>query len=275
LTRRCAIGQQLSVETAVDGWTRDRDTGRWRSPEDEPVEARSLPGSTGEPVRLETASGCFVDKRRNPRELAAIRRIDPGRVVAVDGDRMLLRWVNGTAGSEEPQAHAAAARWLRAFRKEPVPSDPLPLEKAFAKRIDSVRRQATALGLEHAAAAVDGLDPALFAGERVWCHRDFRPANWIWDGTTLTPIDFEHSRPDHPLVDLVKLATEVWPDRADLESRSSMESAFLDAYGPVDRAVLDGLIRLHGAATWVWAVRHDDPAFEALGRKILDRFSEA
>ena len=48
-----------------------------------------------------------------------------------------------------------------------------------------------------------------------------------------------------------------------------LEAAFTEGYGALDRAVLDGLIRLHGASTLAWAERHGDEAFRQLGRRIL------
>ncbi|MCB9673721.1 MAG: aminotransferase class I/II-fold pyridoxal phosphate-dependent enzyme [Alphaproteobacteria bacterium] len=219
------------------------------------------PGTSSETVRLRTAEGDCVQKRyRSPRAFQqareALRRADPGRILA-EGDReLLLRWIPGQTGSLDPAAHRAAGRWLRTWQ-EPVDDADIPLADAFAKRIAAARAAVGVLGVE-----VD-LDPALFAGPRVWCHRDFRPENWVWSPPALHVIDFEHSRPDHPLVDLVKLATEVWP------AHPALEAAFTEGYGAFDRAVLDGLIRLHGASTLAWAERHGDEAFRQLGRRIL------
>ena len=231
------------------------------------ISSRSLPGTSGHPVRLDTPHGAFVQKQLASRSLrqatAALKRTDPRRLHAADDTTLLLHWAKGTASPVDPAAHRAAALWLRAFQQVDD-CDPMPLPTAIAHRIDRVRTEARSLGRLDAEAAAADVDPGLFATSRVWCHRDFRPANWVWDGT-LTVIDFEHSRPDHPLVDLVKLATEVWPLHPELEA------VFRSAYGPFDEAVLDGLIALHAAATLVWAARHEDPAFEALGQAALQR----
>jgi len=40
---------------------------------------------------------------------------------------------------------------------------------------------------------------------RVWCHGDYGPANMIWDGRVLTPIDFAMCRLGLPLADLTYL----------------------------------------------------------------------
>ena len=38
--------------------------------------------------------------------------------------------------------------------------------------------------------------------ERVWCHGDYTPGNMIWDGRTLTPIDFTTANLGVPLLDV-------------------------------------------------------------------------
>jgi len=40
---------------------------------------------------------------------------------------------------------------------------------------------------------------------RVWCHRDYGPANIIWDGRVLTPVDFGTCRLGLPLIDVTYL----------------------------------------------------------------------
>lgn len=39
----------------------------------------------------------------------------------------------------------------------------------------------------------------------VWCHGDYGPQNILWDGHTLTPLDFAMARLDFPLVDVTYL----------------------------------------------------------------------
>nr|WP_276603933.1 phosphotransferase [Nannocystis pusilla] len=169
-----------------------------------------------------------------------------------------------------PVAHAAAGRLLRALHDIPVADDdPLPLVDAVAARQSEWHARARDLltpaerdALQRLAARRDA-----FAGvRRVPCHRDFTPDNWLLDADRLCVLDFEHARLDAPEADLVKLRTDVWPDRPDLAE------AFLAGYGPLTAdaaARLDVLLALHAAATLAWAERHDDPAFRALGRRAL------
>jgi len=228
----------------------------------QPTWSVSLPGSSCNAIRIRTPDGDRVQKtypstRSFDQARRALNRVDPQRILGASSPHLLLRWIPGEAGSLEPRAHHAAGRWLREYQS-PAPGD-LPLVEAFSKRIERTRHELAPFGLQ-----LD-LDPKLFDSDRVHCHRDFRPDNWVWSESELQIIDFEHARPDHPLVDLVKLATEVWPGHPHLER------AFLDAYGPIDRAVLDGLITLHGANTLLWAERHGDEALSTLGRRILAR----
>jgi Ser/Thr protein kinase RdoA (MazF antagonist) len=83
------------------------------------------------------------------------------------------------------------------------------------------------------------------------CHLDYTPRNLLCWTNQLTPtsevhenssapnigvIDFEHARPDLAARDLVRMATRIWPGRADLEE------AFLCGYGslePIDREVIE------------------------------------
>jgi hypothetical protein len=58
------------------------------------------------------------------------------------------------------------------------------------------------------------------------CHLDFQARNWLLDrADDLYLIDFEHSRIDIPLRDLVRLRFRAWPARPDLRD------AFLAGYG--------------------------------------------
>lgn len=79
-------------------------------------------------------------------------------------------------------------------------------------------------------------------------------------------IDLEHARPDLPEIDLVRLASHLWPQRPDLRD------AFLAGYGAdTPPPWLMGLEVLEAVATVAWAQEHADPGFEADGRRVLER----
>ena len=61
---------------------------------------------------------------------------------------------------------------------------------------ESVRRQI------RQALAVLGSQASENDRRLVWSHGDYSPGNVIWDGRTLTPIDFAMSHPDFPLTDV-------------------------------------------------------------------------
>jgi Ser/Thr protein kinase RdoA (MazF antagonist) len=137
-----------------------------------------------------------------------------------------------------------------------------------ARRLDATCRRADSLGIPTAAVRRGFGDPAQFAGRpRVWCHRDFRPANWLWDDHTgLSVLDLEHTRLDIAEVDLVKLTTEHWAERP------AARQPFLDGYGPIRKggwAAVQSLAWLHGLATLCWGQRHHDAHLIRLGERVL------
>lgn len=171
----------------------------------------------------------FPSARGFQQEHAALVDLHPERVLGADPVTRTLVLVDLPGGPppERPEVHEAAGRWLRALHDRPwTDDDPLPLHDALRRR----------------GRAVD-CDLEVPPARRVRCHRDFRPANWLWHDGSLTVVDFEHSRGDHPLQDLVKLAIEVWPDRPDLRD------AFRIGYGPWEPDVLEALVRLFHAQT--------------------------
>ena len=182
---------------------------------------------------------------------AALERWAPERILTLEDRALVLRWIPGESGSMEPDVHEEAGRWLRSAHDGDHDDRDIPLVDAFRQRIP---------------AELD-LDPTRFAGTRVWCHRDFHPDNWVCGPAGMAVIDFEHSRPDHPGVDLVRLATEIWTHRP------ALREAFRSGYGDWDPHVLEGLVLIHAHRTLAWGLQHDDPHFTALGRTLLANHS--
>lgn len=176
-----------------------------------------------------------------------------------------------------PAVHRAAGAWLARLHRQPAAGlDAMPLDVAYRRRADGWLARAAvhldAATLERAAAAMDDAVPRLAGRDRVPCHRDFTPRNWlVARGRFVAGIDLEHARPDVPEVDLVRLASGTWPERPELRR------AFLDGYGrgegPADAAApwLPGLMALEAVATVAWAAEHGDAAVEARGRRALAR----
>ncbi|MCB9745612.1 MAG: phosphotransferase [Alphaproteobacteria bacterium] len=174
--------------------------------------------------------------------------------------------------TENTELHRAAGRWLARLHALPLDEDdPMPLAEALQARLDSLRRSLPAADLPLAALqeALESLD--LSGARRVRCHRDFQPRNWRWHGEALGVLDFEHARPDHPMVDLAKLEAAHWP------GRPALREAFLEGYGrPLraeERAALRVLVGLEGLFALSWGRRHGDAAFMQLGEGVLARWS--
>lgn len=211
------------------------------------------------------------------RERDALRRFAPHpwapRLLAVDdpGHRLLIEDRAGRPG-DTPEDLRRAGEALAALHATPeVPPDPLPLPTAIERRLAAALRHADPHlppATRRAVAARVG-DGAAFRGvHRVWCHRDFAPRNWLV-ADRFTLIDYEHTAPDDPLVDLVRLYDGPLIDRPD------REAAFWRGYGgaltPAARDRLDRLLALHALVTATWGRRHRDPHYTCHGDALLTR----
>jgi Ser/Thr protein kinase RdoA (MazF antagonist) len=109
--------------------------------------------------------------------------------------------------------------------------------------------------------------------DRVPCHRDYTPRNWLVQDGVQYVIDFEHARLDVWLADLARLHLGIWPDRPDLKE------AFLAGYGhqlsDTDHAILQGVAAL--TATWLVVKAREirQPALEDAFRAALQRLLPA
>jgi len=248
---------------------------RWRRLE-RPATGRVWTGMEGhQPVILKESHS----RRGHEQEVTALQHLHALPVPQlldsdVVGRLMLLSRLPGTPpAADAVPAHAAAARWLRALHECPVEAiDPLPLSQALQLRVRAALAQAPAdLPDRPRVQAALAPERPFPSAERVWCHRDFTPRNWLWDPVQgLGVVDLEHSRPDHPAWDLVKLITEVWPDQP------QTRRAFLASYGPLpDPDVVTRLCWLHGLQTYSWGRRQRDPETAGLGARILSHLSES
>ena len=194
------------------------------------------------------------------------------RVIDTDNTTLWLAEVPGESGSSgglPNKAWTAAGAWLRAAHNvADVPTDSVPLPRALKQRLRGVAKRARRVlptaWVDQCLARVG--DPARLATRRVWCHRDFTPDNWVWDGPAqkLWVLDFEHARPDLPWSDLVKLEATEFVDQP------TTRRAFYAGYGrPPSPEHRDAHVVWHGLATLTWGLQHDEPDFAALGRRIL------
>lgn len=201
---------------------------------------------------------------------------------AVPGEPLLAA-ASALSGESLRSLYGRAGRWLGRLHALPYgDKDPLDVLGALRKRSEAWSQRArglidpTVIEAVHSAVAApwpDGLPmPA-----RVRCHRDYTARNWVTDGTAFHVIDFEHARADWALVDLERVQSSL----ADERDRGEM-AAFDEGYAAVrGSATLEGLrsggllrrAALHAALCKVaWAVEHADAAFEAEGRRQLERW---
>ncbi|MEM6930264.1 MAG: phosphotransferase [Myxococcota bacterium] len=163
--------------------------------------------------------------------------------------------------ADPPEVFAAAARILLHLRRIPCVQDPLPLGEAMHQRTAAWAMRPSAPA--SAPAILEWVDAhrPLLNDVRVWSHRDFHPRNWLGDSDALGLVDFEHTRPDHPLVDWVRLEAGGWSP--------AQRGAFVEVLGEPDELALRGNLAVFGLATWVWAREHRDVTLGRIGHRAL------
>jgi hypothetical protein len=155
-----------------------------------------------------------------------------------------------TARVAEVALHHQAGRLLHRFHqaRPPVPWENFGAAKAA--EFDALTPKASALlgkrELAIARAEVQAL-ATLPCPDRVPCHLDYTPRNWVVSDGVLYILDFELARLDAWLADLSRLHLGIWGTRPDLQE------AFLTGYGrqlsTTDHAILQGCA-VH-TATWL------------------------
>ena len=176
----------------------------------------------------------------------------------------------------EPAVHRTAGAVLRRLHDIPFSDDDaLSLADAVGARLVNYLGRGRATGVDEAVlewvdARVRGALPLLDGIERVPCHRDYTPRNWLTTAAGgFTVIDFEHARPDLWLLDVERLRSTAWLGGDELEG------AFWEGYGraPSDREreLLDRVAPMTALGTVVWAREHGDHEFEAEGWSALTR----
>ena len=204
-------------------------------------------------------------------ELLAVHTGSPQALLlsAVPGEPLLAR--------HDPAAFVHAGAWLRQLHALPwTDDDPLALGQAHRRRAASWLARAgelldrpTRSWIERCGDELQALDGT----ERVPCHRDFSPRNWLVAGERLWVIDAEHARADWWLADCERLVHLVFA------AAPALAAAFWRGYGRRPDPDEARLLRAYGAvqavATLVWARDHNDPSFAADGRAVLERLRDS
>jgi len=190
---------------------------------------------------------------------------------AVAGTCLVMTHVDGGLASERA-AWARAGAWLGRWHAMPVDDDdPMPLIDAVRARAEAWAARAHrvgAPGLAGALALTDAESAALVDAQRVWCHRDYHPRNWLDDGARVGVIDFEHARPDLAEFDLAKVRAS----EADAPLRAAFVDAWTEARGQApDRVLLALGDRMHVVVTWVWGTQRGHAPTIAEGARALAR----
>ena len=188
--------------------------------------------------------------------------------------RLIARWPQTRAMllSELPgrsaTLHARAAvfreagRALRSLHDLPAPEDPMDLGHALVQRAEAWAAHRAAPVQARAMVALIHHHRSDLTIPRVWCHRDYQPQNWVVDEDAFGVLDFEHTRPDHRWVDWVRLEARGWT--------AAQRAAFVVGYGAEpDPDTLRCMLALYAVSTVAWAVEHQDPHLEAIGRAAL------
>jgi len=162
-----------------------------------------------------------------------------------DGAKTLAlagRILHGLVAAAPTEAQAFTGDWqLR--RLDQMPAGDLPGKAAFAKHRASLGALADALG---------GAD---MTKGRI--HGDFRLANLLWDGATLTVLDLENTQ-SHPVVrDVAQLLVDaaVWTGERPLDGQGTQ--AFIDALGlsPPDTRLLRFFVAFQLLHLWAGTPR--------------------
>ena len=240
---------------------------RWLGPREGPTELWLAVGCARVVVKRHLRGRGYAQERAAYRALAAPLAPWLPRLLAADDalGAIILSFETGDVLPDDTPpalavaAHAAAGAALRALHEAPVaafPADPLPLAEALRRRADAASRRGAGLlpaTLLDRLAAAFARTRAFDGVARAPAHRDFGPWNWLVDPAVpgLWVVDWEHARPDAPVVDRVRLRLGAWAARPDLEA------AFDRGYGRpcTDReeAQFALLAALHVVVTLTWA----------------------
>jgi aminoglycoside phosphotransferase (APT) family kinase protein len=157
-----------------------------------------------------------------------------------------------------------AAVWLAQLHALPfVDPDPLPLTEALAERVSWMLSKLPTTQATLRQALWDAETALSRVGnlERVLCHRDFAPPNWLLDpsGSSIAVLDFEHAQGDHWCVDLCRLD-------AIFALQAGAEAQFLMCYrgrlmDEREQQIYRLCRLLDAAQTWLWAQRQGERAF--------------
>lgn len=169
------------------------------------------------------------------------------------------------------EVYRSAGQFLRRLHTLPLVDTDIPLRSALEKRLMAfAERTKGSLSLEAVERVLTPLQELL--GEvpclrRVVCHRDFAEHNWLWDGSRIQVIDFEHSKNDFWLLDLCRLhsLTLCCEPRAE----KLFWAGYGQALGSLERHFLHHWSILWAHETRIWGSKHNDHDCRSWGETAL------
>lgn len=200
-------------------------------------------------------------------------------IASDEGERLLL--LSAVAGEpvesrnwsleELCHIHHQAGVVLGALhRLEAHDDDPVSLDVALPKRLETwITKSDDILEEKQILRARQSfVDGNLFDGDqRTLCHNDYQPRNWLWDGKRIGIIDWEHSHPNHPGFDLVRLQVGAW------QQQPQLRDSFLDGYGQLpdwlEDERMDAIVALFAIGCVVWGTQHHQKDLVELGQHCL------
>ncbi len=165
----------------------------------------------------------------------------------------------------------SAGAFLRALHDLPIEdTDEMPLSDSLPMRLESwIKNHDNSLSEDEICTARKRVgNGTQFEGDtRVPCHNDFQPRNWLWNGSRLGVIDFEHAHINHPAFDWIRMETGIWLQQPRLRD------CFIDGYGMAPSwsagSARDAVAAIHAIGCIVWGTRHEDESLVSEGRRIL------
>lgn len=181
--------------------------------------------------------------------------------------------VEGTSALYAPALWHQAGAWLRSLHALSARSDDATsFGQAMSLRIDAALTTIAPALEEAQLRVIDEVKAALSrsryaASERVFCHRDFRPRNWMVrrDGTFVA-VDFEHARVDFLESDFARLIPY-------FREREDLREVFVRSYKDARRVYSDERMRVavvvDALQTLAWGMKHGHESYEQQGRSLV------
>ncbi|MEE2758027.1 MAG: aminoglycoside phosphotransferase family protein [Myxococcota bacterium] len=194
-------------------------------------------------ARREVDAYRFVERNKLPGTPRLLRQC------ASDSRILLLSHERGESDQLNEDTVFRAGQFLGSLHRAPFKdNDSVPLVEAFELRFEALRGRIKDPDLHRLLVLFQSKLLKFELGQRVFCHRDFRPENWLSDPSNhrLTVLDFGHCRPGLWLADLIHL-------RVMTLEQPQLWASFLAGYDrdltETEYNLLWALIGLYGVAT--------------------------